>query len=394
MPKENIPQGALRLMSSGAEIHLFKDEGSEKIQMQFVPYSGGLIEDHYYWGDLAIDLQGMKFAKKVYPILENHRTDQKIAFSKKPSTEGNKLSFNPKGITFVDTEESLKFQKLSQEGFPYEGSIFAVPSNIERLEKGATAMVNGFKMKGPGVIWRQSQFKEASVCVFGYDDKTEAKAFSKEVIEIEVEEKIITLTNKDNKEVKNKMDLETLKKDDPELLKSIEDAAKLSTTESVTADLKVKFAADLEIEKAKFSGEKEKLEITVTDLGDKVLSFEKKDTIRTAKENRELGEKIWTVKLSASEVPEDYYEKVSKHVTHGKFTKDEILDEQAFSDAVDKEIESWIKLGIGETSVLGSGPSGSRETDEEKTSAEKLAKENSEMSNTLLSHVGQKEEKE
>mgnify|MGYP001393469562 CR=1 FL=1 len=36
--------------------------------LKMVAYSGKIIKNHWYWGDLAIDTSGMKMAKKEIPI--------------------------------------------------------------------------------------------------------------------------------------------------------------------------------------------------------------------------------------------------------------------------------------------------------------------------------------
>lgn len=166
-----------------------KDKASINLQgdrLDMVIYSGALIRDHWHWGNLSIDLEGMSFPKKKYPILENHRTDRKIGFSGKPSINGN-LKLNPDTVTFLDTEASLEFRKLSKEGFPYESSMYAKPTVIERVEEGAAVEVNRMTVKGPATVWRKSVFKEASVCVFGWDSRTEASAFSKDILELAVD---------------------------------------------------------------------------------------------------------------------------------------------------------------------------------------------------------------
>ena len=48
--------------------------------LKMVAYSGKIIKNHWYWGDLAIDTSGMKMAKKEIPILQDHATEEKIGF--------------------------------------------------------------------------------------------------------------------------------------------------------------------------------------------------------------------------------------------------------------------------------------------------------------------------
>jgi len=180
--KIEVPISALLLNS--------KDKRSVSIDEQdhldMVIYSGGTIKDHYYWDNLAIDLEGMSFPKKKYPILQSHDVSQKIAYTGKPSVNGN-LTIDSESTVFVDTPASTEFRRLSKEGFPYESSMYARPTVIERIEEGAAVEVNGMTVKGPATVWRKSIFKEASICVFGFDPQTSATAFSKDILELAVD---------------------------------------------------------------------------------------------------------------------------------------------------------------------------------------------------------------
>jgi hypothetical protein len=70
-----IPNGALRFVQEGC--HAFADGEDGKKQLKMTVYSGKVIRDHFYWGDLAIDLDGIKFGMSKYPVLEQHDTDSK-----------------------------------------------------------------------------------------------------------------------------------------------------------------------------------------------------------------------------------------------------------------------------------------------------------------------------
>jgi len=185
MKKEKIPNGALRLVQLEAGCHAFAEgEEGEVKKLQMTVYSGGVIKGHWFWGDLAV--------------------------------EDGALKLNPKTSVFLDNEDSLAFQNDSSKGFPFQASMFAKPSKVERVGEGDKAEVNGMTMKGPASIWRKAEFMEASVCVFGWDTQTESSAFSKtDTTEIEYEElgkkggeentKTKTSENKLSKEVSDEM---------------------------------------------------------------------------------------------------------------------------------------------------------------------------------------------
>jgi len=391
-----IPKGALHLMEMDTNPHAFADkdgEGKKKLKMTI--YSGKLITGHWYWGSLAIDLSGMQFPLSKYPILEEHMTSRKIAVTGKPIIDENGLHVDSDKTKFVTTEYSEEFQRLSAEGFPYQASVYAKPTSVERVEEGESAEVNGIKLKGPGHIWRKSIFQEGSVCVFGHDKQTQSSAFSRtELEEVTFDGDIVTTpaggnvkpelqdgTKKLKKEVKKSMDLKELQEKHPELVKGIEDAAVKAVQDAADKQAKAdaKKIADLETDNSAMSG--------------KVLNLEKKEIIRSEKELKQRGEVIWNNALAASEIPDHLYDKIRPHVSYIKYVKDDVLDEAKFKEAIDAEIESWKKLGITET-VLGGGYSGKTEIDSKTEKASKQAKDDDDTTDALLRLAGETVDKD
>lgn len=352
---------------------LAKDkDGKDSLQM--VAYSGGIIKAHWYWGDLAIDLSGMKFPKKKNPILENHMTDRKVAFTNdKPKIDSGALVIDE--AEFVDTEASLEFRVLSKQGFPYESSIYAKPTIIEKLEVGAKAEVNGMSVKGPATIWRESIFKEASVCVFGADSNTKAVAFADEEVEFTVN----ILTNAEPDEPSDQiqgegvtaMNVDELKKDHPELF------------DEIVADVTTTLTDGFNKEKAEMQRQ---FDTERADTQAKVLALEKAEAIRKEKELKFEAGSIWAARLLASDIPDRLFDKVRAQVSYDKFVKDGNLDVVAFSAAVDEEIKDWQGKGIV-SSVLGEGFSVKEAGDSETARINAQEKADVELADTLFSFV-------
>ena len=388
MASKKIPNGALRLVQTGEGCHAFVEGEDGKKKLKMTVYSGGVIKNHWWWGNLAIDLSGMAFLKSKYPILENHDTNRKIAFTGKPLV-GDDLTINPDKTKFVDTEESAEFQKLSAEGFPYESSLYAKPSAIERIDEGEKSEVNGFTFKGPGTIWRKCEFKEASVCVFGWDSQTVSSAFSKDqMTEVEFEEiggDAETLSNTDtftlnvNEEEVKAVDINTLSEKHPDLLKKIQDDAVAAATSA--------FAIEKKALEDKIVG----VEAENTGLGDKIMQLEKKDTLRDERERKATADAIWTRKLSESNIAEHLFDKIRSHVSHSKFMADGIFDVNAFSTAVDAEITDWETRGAT-TQVMGAGFTNKNSVDTEAQKQKQLAEQDDKTANNLLKLAGQKVE--
>jgi hypothetical protein len=353
MTTKSVPVEALKFAGGAGSVEIEKKEGGAEKQLRIVAYSGGIIEKHWYWGNLAIDLGGLKFPKKSYPVLEEHDRTRKIAFIPKPEVKDNKLI--AEDGTFVDTEASREFQALSASGFPYQASIYAIPTVIEQVSEKATVNVNGFTLKGPGSVWRQAEFKEVSVCVFGHDSNTESRAFTDVNGKLElswenyVDETMATSygTTTERKEVK-RMTLEEMKKDDPEGHKAL-------LAEAMEA-------AKVELQK-QHDSEKSELKGQITALSTKVNDLEKKDAIREEKErimSNEIGAKaIWSEKLAASELSIPAKNRLPKHLSFKDFLKDDgYLDTDAFAKAVEEEIKYWEKEVGATDKVMGTGALG------------------------------------
>jgi hypothetical protein len=341
-----VPKGAMQLLDKGCHATAFSvtdDGGKELTQMEMTVYSGGVIKNHWYWDDLVMDLEGLKLSKSKYPVLEDHSTERKIAFSGKPIVKDGKLMLEKDNTIFVDTEVSHEFQKLSKQGFPFQSSLRGVPKRVERIEEGTETQVNGFSLKGPGTVWREWDYMEGSVCVFGWDDNTSAAAFSKEEIALNYE---LTLSKKDkpSKEEPKIMDLDQFKKDHPELFAEI---VKTATDQAI---------ASFTNEKTALTGTIEALNTKLSQSDEEIKKLAKRDAIRAEKEIFAEAEVIWTKKLVASDIPERMFEKVKKNVDHNAFVKDDVLDKDAFSAAIDTELKDWEDFkNVKDLQIQGTG---------------------------------------
>jgi hypothetical protein len=308
----------------------------------------------------------------------------------KPVVDDKGQLVAPDNSKLLDTEAADEFVKLSKQGFPYQSSISAKPMVVEKLDDGAKAEVNGFTMKGPGTIWRQSKFREMSVCVFGWDNKTSASAFSKEPVDIDYEEQVINAEGdlSDNnqepvlkrREVKKIMNLEELKEKYPDIY----DAVMKLGREAAEAE----FSKEKTVLEAKL----ETMEKDNESLSEKVLELEKKDAIRTESELKAQAANIWLEKLSDSKIPERYYDKVQPHVSYSKFMEKGILDVEKFGEAIDAEIKDWEDRGMTEQ-VLGSGFS-KKEVESDSEEEEEQSKNDMSLAENLVHLAGHQTKKD
>jgi hypothetical protein len=370
MKKETrkVTKGAMQLVDdkcyAAVKFSESSADGTQKPNLEMLAYSGGIIKDHWYWGDLAIDLQGMNFPKDKFPILEDHDTSKKIGFITKMSIDGNQLTVLD--ATFVDSPESLKFRENSAQGFPYEASIYARPTQIQTLQKDEVAEVNGFSMQGPGTIWRKSTFKESSVCTFGYDSNTKSAAFSEEFDLEYISE--VSEASKLNQEEEEGMNYLKFKTEHPE------EFAKLA--KEVTDGIEAKFAEEktaLEAQLASVTEQNTKL-TEETKLGEKrLLALEKAEAIRQEAALKHSADAVFAEKFAEAGLPERLSAKVRKMVSHEAFVADGSFDKEAFAAAVDAELKDWSDSADG--SVLGFSTSSKSHQDEKSATALKACED-------------------
>jgi hypothetical protein len=318
-----------------------KEDGKSR-GLKMVGYSGKIIKNHWYWGNLAIDTAGISMAKKVLPVLQDHETDRKIGFGSFVINEKHEVVSGD--FTFVDTPHAAEFIKLSDQGFPYEASIQARPVKIQRLTEDEETEVNGYRMKGPGTVWRESVLKESSVCTFGADANTKSVAMTEDE---EVDVEVTQMKEKTNQEEEVVMDLTKLKTEHPDLFNQVVAVGK---QEAETA-----FAVErtgLQNQITQLTAERTQLSAQNADTSARLLKLEKQDTVRRETELRMSADAIFSAKLSAANIPERLHAKVKKQIDYGKFVKDDVLDVTAFKTAIDTELKDWTPTE-GEESVLG-----------------------------------------
>jgi len=381
-----IPKGALRFVGAGQTACAFAaDDGKERIQMTV--YTGGVIENHWWWDNLIMDLEGVKFRQKVYPILENHETDRKVGFHQKPIvTADGGIQLDPEKSGFVDTPHSQEFRKLSKEGFPYQASLYGKPSKIQRFGEDEEVVVNGHKVKGPGTVWREWEYKESSVCVFGWDSKTKSSAFSRDEEE-EVDyleeggEETLTLdeegdTNKNSEGGENIMDLKEFKTKHPDLFSQVIEEGKSlgrQEAESQFSDERKSFQEQIDSMNSKFSETEER-----------TAKMEKELTLSREEAMKSRADKLFAEIFADSDVEPRLESKVRNQINHSKFVKEDRLDEEAFSKAVQDEIADW-ESRMAPTDVRGFSSSG----DEAGEGSDQLSEENKSVVSDMLSRAGQ-----
>ncbi len=347
---QKVPKKALLFneQSDGVLSFSAKEEG-EGQKLTMLGYSGALM-DHWWWGKVAVDVKGVKFGRKPYPILEDHMTEKKIGVAFSAETKDNKIFFPEiKPLKNQYAEEVLNNMEA---GFPYQASISIKPSKIEQIKEGSSAEVNGFTVKGPAVIFRESLFRESSVCTFGVDNNTETKAFSER--EEDLVEFSYSIVGEENIETEEKiMDLKELKEKHPNLVFSIEKEVMDAKDVELSAKDEELSVKNTEIETLKT--EITSLSDQLKEKDEQLQEFNRKEVLRKEQDMKASADHIMSEMLNASALPARLHDKIKAFVNYSDFVKEEALDEAAFKAKVEGEIKEWEETFAETTPVKGTG---------------------------------------
>ncbi|OTG88972.1 hypothetical protein B9T34_14195 [Acinetobacter sp. ANC 3813] len=147
---------------------------NQKRKFSGIAYSGEPIQGHYYWGDVIFDLESMQIDTPLAALLD-HDTGRRV---------GVVTQFSKDNVTGLKVDGDLLSNQFGQqvaqdsdEGFPWQMSVYIDPASIEEVERGQV-VVNGRTLQAPITIFRGGRIREVSFCALGADDNTKAVAAS------------------------------------------------------------------------------------------------------------------------------------------------------------------------------------------------------------------------
>lgn len=172
----SIPLSAYQFRSTAPapELEVVAAGVTQPRRFSGVAYSG-LPLRHPYWGVVVFDVASTQAAADKTPILVDHDPSHRAGFAA--------LSFDNHQITItegtlLDNERGREIAADSDQGFPWQMSVFIDPARIEEITAGTPFTVNGHTLTGPAVIFRDALIREVSFCAVGVDYRTEATALS------------------------------------------------------------------------------------------------------------------------------------------------------------------------------------------------------------------------
>jgi len=168
----DIPDGAFEFTMPAELAFEAGPDDTRKLRLQL--YDGS-VQKHWYWGNFAFDLVGMKLAKKKIGILDSHDTSRRIGVAENAEFDGK---FIVEG-TALNNEHANAIIADADQGFPFEASLRFDPARSKAvyIREGQSVQVNGNTLTGPGTLFSKTLILEGSVCVFGALANCSTEAF-------------------------------------------------------------------------------------------------------------------------------------------------------------------------------------------------------------------------
>lgn len=153
-------------------------EGSAPAKRKFsgTAYSGEVIDNHWYWGNVIFDMATITVPAKL-PALIDHSRSQRAGYVTDSSID-NTTGFTVNGM-LLSNEHGKAVANDSDEGFPWQMSVHIEPRSIEEFAAGEQVTVNGRQFTGPLTVFRNSTIVEVSFTATGQDSNTAAVAMSR-----------------------------------------------------------------------------------------------------------------------------------------------------------------------------------------------------------------------
>ncbi len=167
-----IPPAACRFAWDNAVQFAATDKSGNGFEI--VAYDGQIIPKHWYWGNLAFDLDGLSFEQDRTPVFDSHNYDRRVGFTTAQEIRP-KVRFTGQ---FLENDGARQFRGDMKSGFPMQASLGLVPIDVDQVKEGVSVMVNGHRLEGPGAVFRQAKIREVSMAAFGAAPGTSATAFA------------------------------------------------------------------------------------------------------------------------------------------------------------------------------------------------------------------------
>jgi hypothetical protein len=150
-------------------------DGAKSAPVRLVARSGEAIE-HWFWGRVVHDLEGMQLSKPRIPIDYVHDPKEVIGYLNKFDTETGALVTRGALVPFKESDRATEIIHKQSLGVPYEASINFGGDGIkvQEIAEDEVTEVNGRKFEGPGIVVREWPLRGVAIAPYGADANTES----------------------------------------------------------------------------------------------------------------------------------------------------------------------------------------------------------------------------
>ena len=174
---EHIPAAHLTAAADNLEMNGTADDPTTR-PVSMLARSSQPIE-HPYWGVIAHDIEGVVHKESI-PIDYAHNDNEVIGVLDNLTSTPDGLQATGRLVSFTPEDRAAEVIYKSEKGVPYEASInFAgEPLELENVNEGESASVNGYELSGPAVIVRKWTCRGVAVAPYGADQGTSTALLS------------------------------------------------------------------------------------------------------------------------------------------------------------------------------------------------------------------------
>lgn len=185
---KQVPRAALHFSIGEFELGDNGDD-AKSAPFRMVARSGRPIE-HWYWGNVVHDLDGMRLSKGRIPIDYCHDEREVIGYANQFDNGSGDLVVSGALVPYKDSDRATEIIYKQKQGIPYEASINFGGDGIklEQVPEGRSVAVNGTMFSGPGVVIREWPLRGVAVCPYGADANTSTEFSSGQDVAVEITE--------------------------------------------------------------------------------------------------------------------------------------------------------------------------------------------------------------
>lgn len=175
MQSKSVPKTACQFIAS-VDVRTNGDS-AKTAPITITALSGEPIE-HWYWGNCVFDFAGMKLHKPRLALDYCHDEEEIIGYCGNFDSASGSLTCSGALVPYAANPEDMATEVIykSQQGVPYEASIYFTNPVIEQVPEGMVTTVNGKQYMGISTVFREWTLRGVAICPYGQDSQTKAMA--------------------------------------------------------------------------------------------------------------------------------------------------------------------------------------------------------------------------